>query len=292
MNFKTNLLIALTTTVLLANVSCMAGNSEFSRDHQRVIEMRESKQIDKFEDLAKDIEKKWSQTDKSSYGTLMALTLRSWEYACKTSDKKVPFDQIHEYAHTALSTYDPNKTDNISIEAEFELVGVLHEKYSYLKGKQSDQAWEQARRKGHERWLHAWLRLEKAIDKNWDINDMPVENVSPPEGISGPGFPGMPPELIKDPLLRAKYEKAIRENQKKNRTRNETLKLRRLKKRRARIIEKYLVSMYSIEPFNTGELEQSLNGYKLEKDKKAQIIEKVKKNIEKQNKKPDEKPSE
>jgi hypothetical protein len=35
--------------------------------------------------------------------------------------------------------------------------------------------------------------LENAIDPAWDANDILVENVAPPEGVSG--FAGMPPEL-------------------------------------------------------------------------------------------------
>lgn len=300
MDFRMHLIVILMTTAILANTSCMAGNSqsssdrlsEFSRDHLRITAMRESKKTDKFEDLAKEIHDKWSLKDKSSYGRLMAHTLNSWASACRTSDKKIPFDRIHKYATIALSTYDPAKSDNITIEAEFALGSILHEKYFYSKGKQSDQAWEQARRKGHKRWLHAWSRMEKRFDKNWDSNDWPVTNVFPPKGVSPFGYPGMPPESIKDSALRAKYEKAIRANNEKIRIRNEQLKLRRLKKRYARIIEKYLISMYSIEPFNTGELEQYLNGYKLEKKKKARIVEKVTKNIEAQNKKSDKKLSE
>ena len=195
----------------VTNVSCMAGESEFAYDHKRITEMRESKETDKFDDLAKDIQSKWSRSDKSTYGNLMVHTLKSWVSVCKRTNEKIPTDRIQEYASIVLATYDPAKIDNISIATELELVSVLYEKYSYSKGKQSDQDWEQVRHKGHEKWLHAWLRLEKAIDRDWDINDAPEENVPLPEGVSG--FPGMSPELIKDSLLRLQYEKAIRENQ-------------------------------------------------------------------------------
>jgi hypothetical protein len=163
-----------------------------------------------------------------------------------TTGEKPPLERIRQYALDALSTYDPNKTGNVSIETEFGLVGILHEEYSYSKGKFSDEEWATTRRRGTERWLHAWHRLDNAIDPTWDPNDLPMLNVAPPEGVSG--FAGMPPELIKDADLRAKYEEAIERNKEKIRMRNEQLKLRSIKRQYFQIVKKYLTETYSIPP--------------------------------------------
>ncbi len=281
MCFKTNIFVMPMVVLFLANMFCMASDSEFESDYKRATDMRESKATDGFEDLVKDIQSKWFRDNKSIYGTLIAHTLKSWVSACKQSNTKVPIDQIHRYATNTLSTYDPEKPDNINIETEFELVSILYEQYSYVKNNLTDENWELSRLEGNNSWLHAWQRLEKAIDKNFDPNVVPEENISPPEGVFG--FPGMLPEQMKDSLLREKYKKAIQENQAKIEIRNEQLKLRSLKKRYTKIIEKYLISMYSIAPFNSNELSQYLKEYKLNKETTYRILDSVTKNIEKQN---------
>lgn len=273
MNFRKNLSVTLATTIFLINVSCAAGNSEFSRDFKRAITLRNSKDIKGFESLVKEIQSKWSDKNKRIYGALMVNTLNSWASACRRSDKKPPMNIIRQYATQVLSTYDPNKADNISIGTEFDLVSILHEEYEYSKAKRTDEEWVSTRREGSERWFHAWRRLENAIDEDWDPNDIPVENVQLPEGAAG--FPGMPPELIKDPVLRAEYEKAIERNREKIKIRNEQLKLRNIKKRYFRIVKKYLVSTYSILPYNNAELQSMLDSGVKDKKTKEQFLKAI-----------------
>ena len=122
--------------------------------------------------------------------------------------------------------------------------------------------------------------MENAIDKDWDPNDIPTENVDLPEGVTG--FPGMPPELIKDPALRAEYEQAIKKNREKTEIRNEQLNLRNTKNRYRRIVEKYLISTYSIPPYANEELSKYVNEYIAEEKTRSRILDTVKKNIEAQ----------
>lgn len=259
MNSNRNKMLLVLIGITCMTVVSLAENSgQFSRDHVRVTELREAKETASFANLTKEIHDKWSQGDKQVYGVLIVHALKSWRSACKMAGKKAPINLIRQYATQVLSTYDPNKSDNISIETEFDLVSILHEEYTYLKGKRTDKEWASVRRKGAERWFHAWQRLENAIDPNWDPNDIPVENVSPPKGYFI-GIPGMPPEMIKDPVLRAEYEKAIEKNCEKTKIRNEQLKLRSTKKRYFRIVEKYLLSTYSIPPYDNAELRSLLN---------------------------------
>jgi len=279
--------------VMLMCITCSPGLSlaedtedktilvkEFSRDHTRATTLRKSKDLNGLASLVKEIQSKWSQKDKQMYGALMVHSLRSWRSAYKRADKKAPINLIRQYTVQVLSTYDPNKPDNISVETEFDLVSILHEEYTYSKGKRTDQDWASARRKGAERWFHVWQRLEKAIDKNWDPNDIAEINVPLPPGAAGEA--GMSPKYIKDPVLRAKYEAAIEKNREKIRIRNEQLKLRNIRKRYFRIVEKYLVSTYSIPPFNIEDLKQYLDKYIADDKTRARILDAVKKNTEKQ----------
>jgi len=258
---------------------------EFSRDFTRAITLRNSKDIKGLESLVNEIQSKWFRKDKKRYGALMVNTLRSWASACRRSDKKPPMNIIRQYANQVLSTYDPNKPDNISIETEFALVSILHGQYEYMKGERTDEEWASYRRKGTERFFHAWQRLENAIDENWDPNDIPELNVSPPKGIGIPGIPGMSPELIKDPVLRAEYEKAIERNREKIKIRNEQIKLRNIKKMYFRIVEKYLVSTYSIPPYDNEEFGKYLNKFTTDEKTRARIVDALTQKINKQTQK-------
>lgn len=255
---------------------------EYSLDHTRATILEQSKNLNALANLVEEIQNKWSKKDKRMYGALMVNTLHSWESAYRRADKKPPMNIIRQYANQVLSTYDPNKPDNISIETEFALVSILHGEYIYMKGERTDEEWASYRRKGAERFLRAWKRLENAIDDDWDPNDIPEANVSPPKGIGIPGIPGMSPELIKDPVLRAEYEKAIEKNREKIEIRNEQLKLRNTNNRYHRILEKYLVSTYSIPPYANEELSKYVNGYTADEKTRSRILDAVKKNIEAQ----------
>lgn len=283
------ILTVFSVTILFSTISWGANNEEFSRDFARAHALRNSKDIKGLESMVKEIQKEWSQKDKRKYGDLMVNTLNSWVSACKRSDKKPPMNIIHQYATQVLSAYDLSKPDNISIETEFDLVSILHEQYEYSKGKFTDKEWISKRREGSERWFHAWRRLENAIDKDWDPNDIPTENVDLPEGVTG--FPGMPPELIKDPALRAEYEQAIRKNREKTEIRNEQLKLRNTKNRYRRIVEKYLISTYSIPPYANEELAKYVNEYIAEEKTRSRILDTVKKNMEAQAEKTPQEPA-
>ena len=93
---------------------------EFSRDHTRATMLEQSKNLNALANLVEKIQNKWSKKDKRMYGALMAHTLHSWGSAYRRADKKPPMNIIRQYATQVLSTYDPNKPDNISIESEFE----------------------------------------------------------------------------------------------------------------------------------------------------------------------------
>jgi hypothetical protein len=246
---------------------------EFSNDYMRATSLRESGDCSAIAGLVKEIQGKWPQKDNRMYGALIVHALRAWRSACTTGAEEAPIQQIRQYARQALSTYDPNKLDNISIETEFDLVSILHEEYTYSKGKLSEQEWADRRSEGSAMWFHAWQRLENAVDRTWDPNDVPVENVGPPEGVSG--FPGMPPELIKDRASRAKYEDAIKKNKEKIRIHNEQLRLRSLKKRYLRIIKKYIGDTYSMPPENKDEVRSLIESSVKDKNARNAFLQAV-----------------
>jgi hypothetical protein len=232
---------------LLLGSPCVAELSEFSRDYVRIDEAREEGTKSNFDTLAAELQKKWSASDKRSYGTLMANVLTSWQSAYQNAHAEAPVKQIRTYAQSVLASYDPNKTDNIGIEAEFEVVRLLYTDCPYSRGTRSDQEWEAARRQAPEAWLHTWSRLQKTIDKNWDANDCGQANVWVP-GV----MPGISPERVADPALRAEYEKAIAANARKAAVYSEQQGARVFVRRFRNQLEIYLTALPWASPESLG----------------------------------------
>ena len=67
-----------------------------------------------------------------------------------------------------------------------------------------------------------------------------VANVSPPAGV--PGFAGMNPDAISDPVAKSNYLKAIQENRQNNLTNRRQALLERVERRTSRPIMEYMVS--------------------------------------------------
>jgi len=65
-------------------------------------------------------------------------------------------------------------------------------------------------------WLHLLALLDQRLDPQFDLEDTPDLQVQPPDTADGISYPpGADPALIDDPVARAAYEKAIRDNEAK-----------------------------------------------------------------------------
>lgn len=88
----------------------------------------------------------------------------------------------------------------------------------------------------------------------------------------------MSPEEIKDPRLRAKYEAAIAENERKADEFRRQYRLRQLDSSFPRTAEKYLIQAYSKPPSNLHELRGLLNIYQIDKTSARKILDGVSRN--------------
>ena len=221
---------------------------------------------------ADEISEYWPSRNMQYYGELMNDICRKLYNDCEV-DYKIPREEIREVAWRALQTYDPNKADNISIESHYRLVSSIQGQYMYTeestKGEMSDNDWAAKRRGEVESWMVVWDRMEAAIAPDWDPNDLPMINVSPPDGVSGNS--GMSPDAIKDPALREEYKQAIEANNRKSKYYGEQYELRKLKKRFSESLVSYFTGTYSIAPYNDEELEAFLTAHIKEEETRVAI---------------------
>jgi len=113
-----------------------------------------------------------------------------------------------------LAMHAIEKADRMPLELEcdlaYQLQRFVDESGESLLG---TEAWPAERRRMASSYLHAWGRIERAIDPDWDPEDQPPPFPLMPEVPSG-----VVPADIKDPEQRKRYEKAIAENEEKKRS--------------------------------------------------------------------------
>lgn len=121
-------------------------------------------------------------------------------------------------------------------------------------------------------WLHAWQRIDRAIDERWDSQDRPALNVSPPDGSPA----GASPETIRDPALRAKYLADIEANRQKIKYADLQLQLRSLQKHWLPGAKRLLIRSYMEAPDRAEELQGLLKQYVSDAAEREQILDAVK----------------
>jgi hypothetical protein len=115
--------------------------------------------------------------------------------------------------------------------------------------------------------------LAGSIDPKFDFNDAGFMNVPTPAGSGMPA--GISPESIKDPTLRAEYERAIAQNSAKRKRFNEQYWLKQNAVDFYKNVERYLVNAYSRPPADSAQLERLLSQYVDDNRVRARILEAV-----------------
>ena len=138
-----------------------------------------------------------------------------------------------------------------------------------------ETAWKTLRKQKAELWLAARRRVEAAVDPAFNMDDSTFLNVPAPLGSGVPS--GASPESIRDPKLRAEYERAIAENSAKVRRFNDQYWLKRNAPNFYKNVERYLVNAYSRPPSDSAELERLLAQYIDDNGERARILDQVRK---------------
>ena len=239
--------------------------SQWREDMERITSVWENGTHDlgEMERVAAKMEEKWRRANADYYCRTMQrlsgeLASRPW------SDLKTAVALSQKYALLGLE-----RADAAPLEVEIGLLGYLFS--DITEGCPPD------RKKRAAYWLKAWQRLQSETDRGFDLRDLPTLNLPPPEGVDK-GMSGMDPKDVKDPKLRAEYEKAIAKNKEKAEKyrRQHELTLLGFFPGKA---EEYIVSVYSKPPHNMKELKDLLEEYVADEAVRARIWKAVEQNV-------------
>ncbi|MBC8869294.1 MAG: hypothetical protein H8E44_07740 [Planctomycetes bacterium] len=244
---------------------------EYEQSLNQIHSLAKSRDLQSLERFAEEIEAKWIRKKPELYARLMLHLVDNLSSVVAEYSKYRAITE--KYAIELL-----DKVDAMPLDVEFGLLRyVRHEFEDQTVKLPDDKTLNQVRRQKAGRWLDAWKRLHQGIDKNWDPEDLPRKNIAPPDATGLPS--GVAPDTIEDPKLRAEYEMAIETNRQKNEEYKKQYRLRKLKKRFSRKIEKFLVTAYSTPPYNMQELGKYLRDYVDDEELRARILEAVASNV-------------
>ena len=104
--------------------------------------------------------------------------------------------------------------------------------------------------------VSAWKQLLETIDRNWKPPSVPLPMYpAPPPGANG----AVSPSGVKDPAVRAAWEKAIEDHHKLVERNNEQVGMRTLEAQYVPFIERLLVAAYRTEPREAEEIKKLLD---------------------------------
>jgi len=152
------------------------------------------------------------------------------------------------------------------------VIQLLHHSASETLYKRND--WPEIRLQRAQLWLETWSRLEREKDKDFNPENMPEVNVSPPRETGLPA--GVSPESISDTTLRKEYLQAISKNQAYTEYYNYQFRLRQLEVQFKRIASAYLISSYSKPPKRFEEINKLLTAYLAASKESEEIIQAIK----------------
>lgn len=244
-----------------------ASSSDDYRQYlQRIEALREARDLDGLVALADEVESKWSTLEAIAYARLMrevSGVLGSYDF--KDDNQYV---LAVKYAKLALE-----KGDALPVETQAELALSIQGDMEYATGRVRAEAWPQDRTEKMRYLFHTWRRLESEIDENFDPNDRPVGNITPPRASGLPA--GVVTDAVKDPKLRAEYEAAIETNRRRAKKFNKQLTLRKVRAAFSKQAEELVVEAYLKPLSDVGELRLFLESQVADKEARTRILNKV-----------------
>jgi hypothetical protein len=157
--------------------------------------------------LCDELHERWKDAEADVYGGHMDKVLRELNEQLGWNDSGwVAVDD------RILRTL--KRQHEMELQLQEHLLKMLHLRRLHESRQKLGEESFQARRKAHAAaMLQTIAQAERERDESWDPEDLPSSNLAPPIATGLPS--GVSPEAIKDPQLRAIYERQIEANWKK-----------------------------------------------------------------------------
>jgi hypothetical protein len=245
------------------------SRDELDTDLAKLDALRESRDLDSLETVINRESPKWKARDRQSFLAYMfgaCGEISSYDYP----DRSKQATLLTRYAISVLSS------GPLSLEERVPFVEFL----GLDPSKIDETAWKSLRQEKARFWLETWRLLSETRDLKFDPQDVPMINVAPPPGAGVPA--GGSPTDIKDPKLRAEYERAIARNRAKIERFNEQHYVRTTADRFYEEAQRYLVNAYSRTPSDPLELERLLAEYIGDEAARNRVLEEVRERLHQQ----------
>ncbi|MDH4449551.1 MAG: hypothetical protein QE265_03030 [Rhodoferax sp.] len=108
-------------------------------------------------------------------------------------------------------------------------------------------------------WLRAWSRLQGAVDAGFDPADRPPLHVAPPASTGL--MPGVAPDAVEDPALRAQYTRAIEDHHRAAANYCHQVQLRRAQAGMQVALQRYVMGAYARPRFHVDDLAALLGAH-------------------------------
>ena len=251
--------------LLSNNNESLYSNKPYQEEIKRIDSLAQARNLTGLAKLADSIEQTWGhQTDTQPYFGLMdemTNVLRSNTFASSTDFKQYKLAQ--KYVLLTLSH------DKVPLDITANLLPRLipEETLVFYKKPFDESGWANARSYRASLWLQTRQRLKQLVDPNYDF--------------TSPVFINLPisVEALKDPEKDIPRLKAMQENSKKIRGRNDQLLARFQGKLVEPMAENEMIAYYSQAPYDTPELKRLLDTYVDDAATKQRILDQVAKNI-------------
>jgi hypothetical protein len=248
----------------LTRASNQNSDNELRQDIAKLDSFLSDRNLDSLEATVDKQSAKWRETDRSSfiiYMTKACSLLSSYDIGDVSKRGLL----LSRYAISVLTSGDLPLRDQVQFVSFLMFDPLIID----------DMTWRSLRQQKAELWLAARRRVAVSVDPAFDFDDRPFINVPTPTGSHTPA--GSSPQSIKDPKLRAEYERAVAKNSAKAQRFNDQYWLKRSASDFYKNVERYLVNAYSRPPADFDQLERLLSQYVDDNSVRTRILDDVRK---------------
>lgn len=226
-----------------------AFTQEYDEDVRTLEVVRTSRNLDQLEQTIERTSAKWKLKDRQYFQYYFQYYMYA---ACGVLSSYTVGDPTRQALLLNTLAMSELRSGDLSLADQARFVEFL----SMDPPDITQEAWKRLRAEKAALWLATWQRIVASVVPGFDFADLPMVNVAPPDAAGLRA--GISPDDVKDPRLRAEYEKAIAANSAKTIRFSEQYWLQQNAPPFRASAERYLVRAYSRPPNDLAELERLL----------------------------------